>query len=247
VCIGFTPITAQNVPLSPQAMGLLALLMAAVGWVMLRKRSSTLMTWVLTAALAGVGMATDLRQVLADALYTVVLGGGSNPATVTLPDGYTGTVAVQNSLGTPVTINTLTLKPGLELATGSTLQVGGVLAAGSVVAAGLNLADADPAPVVPPGSAFAGLGNLTVSDNGGNGLIPIPAAGVTDPEGRTMVYSATGLPAGELAIDASTGVISGIYDAGIPIETFTVTVTVRATGSLKSVSKTFVLSIRNDG
>ncbi len=229
-------------------MGLLALLMAGVAWVTLRKRASSVMTWVLTAALVGVGMATDLRQALADVLYTVVLGGGSNPATVTLPDGYTGTVAVQNSLGTPVTINTLTFKPGLELVTGSTLQVGSVLAGGSTVAAGLNLADADPAPVVPPGSAFAGLGDLTVSDYAGNFPISsIATGGVTDPKGRTMVYSATGLPAGELAIDASTGVISGTYDAGIPIEPFTVTVTARATGSAKSVSKTFVLSIRNDG
>ncbi len=233
-------------------MGLLALLMAAVGWVMLRKRSSTLMTWVLTAALAGVGMATDLRQALADVLYSVVLGGGSNPATVTLPDGYTGTVAVQNSLGTPVSITSLTLKPGLELATGSTLQVGSVLAAGSVVAGGLNLADADPTPVVPPGSAFAGLGNMTISDNGGMPIVPtIPAGGVTDPKGRTMVYSATGLPAASmLTIDASTGVISGEYDAGGFLnvaEVFTVTVTARATGNAKSVSKTFVLSIRNDG
>ena len=239
-------------------MGLLALLMAAVGWVMLRKRSSTLMTWVLTAALAGVGMATDLRQALADVLYTVVPGGGSNPATVTLPDGYTGTVAVQNSLGTPVTINTLTLKPGLELLTGSTLQVGSVLAGGSTVAAGLNLADADPAPVVPLGSAFAGLEDLTVSD--GAGFFPIPSiatGGVTDPKGRTMVYSATGLPTvpvgwpyGTLSIDASTGVISGTYDscAGLGAsEVFTVTVTAHATGSAKSVSKTFVLSIRDDG
>ena len=58
-------------------MGLLALLMAGVAWVTLRKRASSVMTWVLTAALVGVGMATDLRQALADVLYTMVLGGGS--------------------------------------------------------------------------------------------------------------------------------------------------------------------------
>ncbi len=252
VCIGFTPVTPQAVPLSPEAMGLLALLMAGVGWMVLRKRSSTLMAWVLTAALAGVGMATDFRQALADALYTVVLGGGSNPATVTLPDGYSGLVAVQNSLSTPVTLTSLTVKPGLELVTGSTLQVGSVLAGGSTVAAGLNLAEVDPAPVVPPGSAFAGLGNMTVSDNAGLGPITsISAGGVTDPKGRTMVYSATGLPPldppwGTLAIDASTGVILGMYDS-IVGDVFTVTVTARATGSAKSASKTFVLSIRNDG
>jgi hypothetical protein len=239
-------------------MGLLALLMAGVGWMMLRKRSSILMAWVLTAALAGVGMTTDLRQALADALYTVVLGGGSNPATVTLPDGYSGPVAVHNSLSTPVTLTSLTVKPGLELVTGSTLQVGSVLAGGSTVAAGLTLADADPAPVVPPGSAFAGLGNMTISDQAGlSPIIPIHAGGVTDPEGRTIVYSATGLPATTgggsgtpLAINASTGVISGTYDSnagGGLLELFTVTVNARATGSAKSVSKNFVLSIRDDG
>jgi hypothetical protein len=175
------------------------------------------MAWLLTAALAGVGMATDLRQALADALYTVVLGGSNNPATVTLPDAYTWPVAVQNSLSTPVTLTSLTLKPGLELVTGSILQVGSVLAGGSTVTAGLNLADADPAPVVPPGSAFAGLGDMTISDQAGfSPIIPIHAGGVTDPKGRTMVYSATGLPATTgggpgtpLAINASTGVISG--------------------------------------
>lgn len=74
---------------------------------------------------------------------------------------------------------------------------------------------------------------------------------MTDPKGRKMVYSATGFPgASTLAIDASTGVISGEYDAGGFLnesEVFTVTVTARSTGSAKSVSKTFVLSIRNDG
>lgn len=62
----------------------------------------------------------------------------------------------------------------LELASGLTLQVGGVLAAGSVVATGLNLADADPAPVVPPVSAFAGLGNMTISDASGDPSPSLP-------------------------------------------------------------------------
>jgi len=121
-----------------------------------------------------------------------------------------------------------------------------VVPAQSTVAAGLNLTEADPAPVVPPGSAFAGLVDMSRGDDEGFVSIPIAAGGVTDPKGRTMVYSATGLPSssrGSLTINGSTGVISGFYNAGPPSEVFTVTVTARATGSAKFVSKTFVLTI----
>jgi len=249
VCIGFAAVTPHAVPLSPEAMGLLALLIAGVGWMVLRKRSSTLMSWVLTAALLGAGVVTDLRQAMADLLYTVVLGGGSNPATVTVPDGYTGPVAVQNISASDITIVSLELNPSLELVGSSPLHVGSVVPAQSTVAAGLNLTEADPAPVVPPGSAFAGLVDMSRGDFAGGGnpfFIPIVAGGVTDPKGRTMVYSATGLPSssrGSLTINGSTGVISGFYNAGPPSEVFTVTVTARATGSAKFVSKTFVLTI----
>lgn len=40
----------------------------------------------------------------------------------------------------------------------------------------------------------------------------INTGGITDPLGRPVLYSATGLPVG-LSIDPSSGVISGIYDA----------------------------------
>jgi len=233
-------------------MGLLALLMAGVGWTVLRKRSSTLMSWLLTAALLGTVMAIDLRQAMADLLYTVVLGGGSNPATVTVPDGYTGPVAVQNISASDITIVSLELNPSLELVGSSPLHVGSVVPAQSTVTAGLNLTEADPAPVVPPGSAFAGLANISIDDKlGAFPINPIVAGGVTDPKGRTMVYSATGLPPFDgpyenLTINASTGVISGPYDA-FGNEVYTVTVTARAAGSAKSVSKTFVLTIIDEG
>lgn len=50
---------------------------------------------------------------------------------------------------------------------------------------------------------------------------------MTDTLGRTIVYTATGLPAG-LTINSSTGVISGAYDSNAIFgqsETFSVTVT----------------------
>lgn len=102
---------------------------------------------------------------------------------------------------------------------------------------------ADPAPIA--GGAFASLADMTVSDNGGNGINNINAGGVTDPLGRPIVYSATGLPAG-LSINSSTGVISGMYDAS-PTKKFTVTVKAQATGSNQSASKQFVLTVRDDG
>lgn len=103
---------------------------------------------------------------------------------------------------------------------------------------------ADPAPIA--GGAFASLADMTISDASGDLINPIYVGGVTDPLGRTIVYSATDLPAG-LSINSSTGVISGSYDAGLPIERFTVTVKAQANGSTQSASKQFVLSIRNDG
>lgn len=102
---------------------------------------------------------------------------------------------------------------------------------------------ADPAPIA--GGAFASLADMTVSDNYGATPITINAGGVTDPLGRTIVYSATGLPAG-LSINSSTGVISGMYDA-LSNQSFTVIVKAKANGSNQSASKQFVLSIRNDG
>ena len=45
------------------------------------------------------------------------------------------------------------------------------------------------------GGAFAALGDMIISDNAGFGPIDsINAGGVTDPLGRTITYSATGLP-----------------------------------------------------
>ena len=94
---------------------------------------------------------------------------------------------------------------------------------------------------------------MTVSDNLGNsGLAGAPSIiinedGVIDPLGRSITYSATGLPVG-LSIDANTGVIFGVYDSnagGGLLETFNIIIT--ASNGHSSISKTFVLNIRDDG
>ncbi len=105
------------------------------------------------------------------------------------------------------------------------------------------VAAADPAPIA--GGTFASLGNMTVSDNAWFGSITINAGGVTDTLGRTIIYSTTGLPVG-LSINSNTGVISGIYDATFN-EIFTLSIKAQAIGSSQSLSKTFILTIRNDG
>lgn len=125
----------------------------------------------------------------------------------------------------------------------------------------VTIAAADPAPTAPAGSAFAGLADMTVSDRGGDlpigvltgpdaGKTQINAGGVIDPSGRAIRYSATGLPAG-LSIDRDTGVISGKYDSiGSQtggVDNFAVTVTATPEGSRQSISKTFVLSIQDNG
>lgn len=73
-----------------------------------------------------------------------------------------------------------------------------------------------------------------------------------DPLGRAITYSATGLPNdvnGNLTINPTTGVISGTYDAiGLGGSLTPSTISVIATGAGgTSISKSFVLSIRNDG
>lgn len=96
---------------------------------------------------------------------------------------------------------------------------------------------------MPTGAALA---NVTVGDNGGGGPIaPINAGGATDPLGRVITYTATGLPTG-LGINGSTGVISGTYDA-ITNQNFTVTVTATPAGGTHPLVRTFTLTVIDQG
>jgi hypothetical protein len=240
VCIGFGAAGGvAAVPLSPTAMLLLSLFVAGAGYVAIRRRSG-LMAFVLVTALAGAAMTTDIREAIAASLYQVVLGAG-NMASVTLPASYVGPVDVQNSNGSAATVTSLTVAPGFALDAATTLHVGSVVPAGGTLT-GAVVVDVYPV----DGGAFAALADMTISDNGGLPIVPpINAGGVTDPAGRGIGYSATGLP-GTLAIDPATGVISGMYDA-FGNQVFNVTVTAHPAGSSLSISKTFVLTIRDDG
>ncbi|MCF6207667.1 MAG: Ig-like domain-containing protein, partial [Sulfurovum sp.] len=122
-------------------------------------------------------------------------------------------------------------------------------------------------------SGVAGLGSIAVSDGAESGsevpvlnsindapVIDIPnvdrnisiADNITldvsssffDPDGDTLTYSVTGLPAG-LSIDPSTGVISGTVDSSVS-QSGSYTVTVTATDpSGASVTDTFILVVSN--
>lgn len=133
VCIGFAPVASnvQAVPLSPEAMGLLAVMMAVAAYWALRRKSRGLVGLLLTAAAGTTGMVLEMRQAQAAATYTVVLTAGSNSASVAIPDAANGSVNVQNTLSTTVTITSITAKATLSMAPSSPLKVGSTLAAGA--------------------------------------------------------------------------------------------------------------------
>ena len=103
----------------------------------------------------------------------------------------------------------------------------------------------DPDLVVPTGSGWALLPEvLEIGDNVGMPIVPsINAGGLTDPKGRTILYQASGLPAG-FSIDPVTGVISGAIDLGSSVD-FAVVLSARASGSSKSTTKTFTLRVND--
>lgn len=186
------------------------------------------------------GQAVELRFPISDAVVSATLSLPSTPA------GVTGTAVL---IGHEVVV---TFKTTLAAVAGTLAPELRLLDAdGKTLAITLNIQVdvADPAPIAPVGSAFAGLGDMTVSDEAGALIRIVNTGGVTDPLGRQVVYSATGLPVG-LVIDSGTGQISGVYDAGGFAglsESFSVTVQAQAVGSAKKLQKSFVLSIRNDG
>lgn len=104
--------------------------------------------------------------------------------------------------------------------------------------AGIQVLDT---PVAPAGSWFANLVDMTMNDEDS---LSLNAGGVTDPSGRSIVYSMTGITVPGYSIAAATGLISGNSDvAGNQI--FTVTVTATPQGSTKNISKSFQLTIND--
>ena len=189
-----------------------------------------------------------------DTIPPVITVLGTNPLSLTVGTAYTeaGATCADNkdpncTVVTTGTVNTATVGTYTitYTATDAAGNVSSMTRTVNVVAA------ADPAPIA--GGTFAALADMTVSDQAGAGIITINAGGVTDTLGRVIVYSASGLPNdanGTLTIDAATGVISGIYDVlggTLSLAPFTITVTATPTEGTHPISKTFVLSIRNDG
>ena len=108
-------------------------------------------------------------------------------------------------------------------------------------------ADPDPDLVVPSGSGWALLPsvfNFNITPFA-TAIGPIDAGGLTDPNGRTITYSATGLPIG-VSINTSTGVVSGTFTIftspsfppGMTFLDISVQVQASAAGSAKSITKT---------
>jgi hypothetical protein len=181
-----------------------------------------------------------------DTTAPVITVLSTNPLSLTVGTAYTeaGATCVDNkdpscTVVTTGTVNTATVGTYTitYTATDAAGNVSSVTRTVNVVAA------ADPAPIA--GGAFAALTDMTIGDNLGMPIVPtINAGGVTDPLGRTIVYTATGLPTG-FVIDSSTGVISGSYDTS-PSETFNITIKAQANGSTQFISKTFALTINDE-
>ena len=159
------------------------------------------------------------------------------------------------SLGNAPSLNAQATDPNTTFAGSVNVAIQSVRAvvdaAGNVAVTGTRANNCDVLPVAPAGSGYANLANTTVSDNYGASPLTIVAGGVVDPLSRGITYSASGLPNdanGALSINPATGVISGIYDDQSTLfSSSTFTITVSATNGVNAISKTFVLSIRNDG
>ena len=159
------------------------------------------------------------------------------------------------SLGSAPSLNAQATDPNTTYAGSTNAAIQSVRAvvdvAGNVAVTGTRANNCDVLPVAPAGSGFANLINITLSDNAALApMTSIDAGGVTDPLGRIISYSATGLPpttscvGSPFAINATTGLISGCHEAN-GTEVYTVTVT--ATNGARSISKTFVLTINDAG
>ena len=157
-------------------------------------------------------------------------------------------------LARPVATFTTT---GASVKVGSTVQVSGTTANDftaplvyTVTAADHSTQDytvtvtVEPAPnSAPTGPA---LSDVTISDvNMGNTWTLNTSSGVTDADGDTLTYSASGLPSW-LSIDAGTGVLSGtIPDVELTGESYNITITV-SDGKGGTLIRSFVLTVDND-
>ena len=207
------------------------------------------LTYSKTNATGKVGSATRSVLVVAkapvpDTTAPVVTLNGASSVSLTVGDSYTEpgaswSDAVDGSgTVTDITGTVTTAVVGNYTRTYRKTDVAGNT--GSATRTVLVNAAPDPMPTGPA------LANVTTGDwAGGSPITPINAGGATDPLGRAITYTATGLPAG-LGINGGTGVISGAYDA-IGAETFMVTVRATPAGGSHPLVRTFTLTMIDQG
>lgn len=218
---------------------------------------------VITYTIADADGATDtatltigpITPVNDDPTSTPVAGQSSNDS-----DAITLNVATNftDVDGTPLTFSAAGLPPGLTidpdtgLITGSinhlasqsgsyTVTVTATDPDGRTTSQTFIWAVANPAPVA------SALPDATSTDS--NTVTLATRAAFTDPDGDTLTFTASGLPAG-LSIDPATGVITGTLgkdaSAGGPLFNGVYTITVRATDSQGAfVTQTFAYTVTN--
>jgi hypothetical protein len=272
------------VPLSPELTALLALILGGSGYFFLRRKQHTFLA-VALASLLGIGsVAMNARDSIAIPTYEVVLTSG-NYATLALPGGYSGPVAVRNTQNFTIVITNIVVGTGYTIQPASVLTVGTQIPPGGVISPALIIAAADTTPPVITlngaasislaiGGTYTELGatwtdavdgsgavttitgtvntavagsytrtysktdaagntgtatrTVTVSDPtptgpaavvittgdlaGGSPIVVGIALGFSDPLGRVLTFTITGLPI-EFTVNPSTGTITGTYDA----------------------------------
>lgn len=187
-----------------------------------------------------------INGVAPDRIAPVITING--PKTVTLPIGVAYTLptitAIDNKDGTVAVVTTGSVDSSREGK--NIIRVTARDSSGNESNDTITVNVVDPMPTGPA------LGDVERGDRGGFApILPTINAGwVTDSLGRTIRYSATGLPLW-LTINSSTGEITGTYDnetGGLQgYEYFNVTVTAQAAWSTKQFNRTMRLAIKNNG
>jgi len=109
VCIGYS--TNQAVPLSPEAMGLLALILGVLAYATLRGKVSRIAGVALAMGLTAMLTVYEMKDSLATVGFDILLSAG-NPAEYTFgQETFPRVISVQNNLGYTATITSISANP----------------------------------------------------------------------------------------------------------------------------------------
>ncbi len=133
------------VPLSPQLTALLALILGGTGYFFLRRKQHTCLAVTLASMLGIFSVAMNARDSIAIPTYEVVLTSG-NYATLALPGGYSGPVAVRNTQNFTIVITNIVVGTGYTIQPASVLTVGTQIPPGGVISPALIIAPSDNTP-----------------------------------------------------------------------------------------------------